>query len=112
MNLEYLSIISDNGDGTHAIKFRSQQSSYADRQLQYWYAQGATMHAPTMFGYTRIYFFPERGPVERHAGEFLDKEHTSPPFYAKRIRYKLFARRLGTNAKTSPSSALHFAPRR
>jgi hypothetical protein len=57
------------------------------------------MFEPTMFGYARIYFFPERGPVERHAGKFLDKEHTSPPFYAKRIHYRIFRRRLITNAE-------------
>jgi hypothetical protein len=85
-----------NPDGTPAVKFRSQQSSYAERKLQYWYAQGATLFEPTMFGYTRIYFFPERGRIERHAGEFLDKQHTSPPFYAKRVRYKTFQRRLRT----------------
>jgi hypothetical protein len=49
------------------------------------------MFEPTMFGYPRIYFFPEQGPIERHAGEFLDKEHTSPPFYAKRIHYRVFS---------------------
>jgi hypothetical protein len=83
-----------NPDGSLAVKFRSQQSSYADRKLQYWYAQGPSMLEPTMFGYTRIYFFPERGRVERHAGEFLDKQHNSQAFYAKRIRYKFFQRRL------------------
>lgn len=80
-------------DGTHAVSFRSQQSQYADRKLQYWYAQGATLHAPDMFGYTRIYFFPDKGPIDRHAGEFLDKQHFSPPFYARRLRYGLFQRR-------------------
>lgn len=83
-------------DGRHAIRFRSQQSSLENRKLQYWYAQGATLHSPSMFGYTRIYFFPEIGRVERLAGEFLDKEHTSPPFFAKRIRYRGFARKLTT----------------
>lgn len=83
-----------NPDGSHAVKFRSQQSSYADRILQYWYAQGPSVHKPTMFGYTRIYFFPERGRIERHAGEFLDKQHNSQAFYAKRIRYKLSQSRL------------------
>ena len=85
-----------NPDGTPAVKFRSQQSKYSERKLEYWYAQGAAMHEPTMFGYTRIYFFPERGRIERHAGEFLDKEHKSPPFFAQRIRYGLFQRRLRT----------------
>ena len=69
-----------NPDGSPAVKFRSQQSQYEGRILQYWYAQGATLHAPAMFGYTRIYFFPETGRVERHAGEFLDKEHLSQRF--------------------------------
>ena len=105
--LGFLSITYENGqlvvdgedwnpDGTPAVKFRSQQASYAGRKLQYWYAQGATMFEPTMFGYTRIYFFPEHGPIKRQAGEFLDKEHTSPPFYAERIAYKMFQRRLAT----------------
>lgn len=83
-------------DGTHAVRFRSQQSSYENRKLQYWYAQGATLHSPTMFGYTRIYFYPEVGTIDRHAGEFLDKQHTSPPFFARRMRYRAFQRRLKT----------------
>jgi len=87
-----------NPDGSRAVKFRSQQSSYENRKLQYWYAQGATMFEPTMFGYTRIYFFPERGRIERHAGEFLDKQHTSPPFYAQRMRYRPWQRHLVTDA--------------
>lgn len=81
-------------DGTHAVHFASQQSRYANRKLEYWYAQGKTKYMPTMFGYTSIYFFPERGRIERHAGEFLDKEHTSPPFYSRRVKYKLLQRRL------------------
>ena len=103
--LGFLSITYENGqlvvagedwnpDGTPAVKFRSQQSSYSGRKLQYWYAQGASAHEPSMFGYTRIYFFPAHGRIERHAGEFLDKENASPPFYAKRVRYKRFQRRL------------------
>jgi hypothetical protein len=88
-----------NLDGTPGVKFRSQQSTYADRKLQYWYAQGATMFEPTMFGYTRIYFFPERGRIKRHAGEFLDKQHISQPFFATRIRYKAFQRRLNDDHK-------------
>jgi hypothetical protein len=88
-----------NPDGSHAVKFRSQQSSYDNRKLQYWYAQGATMYEPTMFGYTRIYFFPERGRIERHAGEFLDKQHTSPPFYAQRLRYRPWQRHLAADAE-------------
>ncbi|MFM1815584.1 MAG: hypothetical protein RLZ98_2279 [Pseudomonadota bacterium] len=80
-------------DGTHAVSFRSQQSSYENRMLQYWYAQGATARTPTMFGYTRIYFFPDHGRIERHAGEFLDKLHTSPPFFACRLRYRTLQRR-------------------
>jgi hypothetical protein len=51
-----------------------------------------------MFGYSRIYFFPERGRIERHAGEFLDKQHTSPPFYARRVRYRPWQRHLVTDA--------------
>lgn len=84
-------------DGTHAVSFRSQQSQYAERKLQYWYAQGSTLHAPDMFGYTRIYFFPDRGPIGRLAGEFLDKQHFSPPFYATRMRYRPMQRRLATS---------------
>jgi hypothetical protein len=83
-----------NPDGSHALHYRSQQSTYASRLLQYWYAQGPNPHQPDQFGYTRIYFFPRRGRIERHAGEFLDKEHKHPPFYARRIRYRLFQRRV------------------
>lgn len=84
-------------DGRHAVHFRSQQSQYTDHKLEYWYAQGATKDTPTMFGYTRIYFFPAQGRILRHAGEFLDKEHHSSRFYAKRLRYGLLQRRLATD---------------
>ena len=83
-----------NPDGTPAIKFSSQQSRYANHRLQYWYAQGATLTEPTMFGYTQIYFFPDSGRVERQAGEFLDKEHESAAFFAKRHPYSMFQRRI------------------
>lgn len=83
-------------NATHAVHFRSQKSRYAERRLEYWYAQGAARNQPTMFGYTNIYFFPAQGRILRHAGEFLDKEHLSSMFYAKRIRYGLFQRRLST----------------
>lgn len=85
-----------NPDGSLAVRFRSQQSQSENRLLQYWYAQGATLHAPAMFGYTRIYFFPEHGRVERHAGEFLDKEHLSQRFFAKRLHYGLFKKPLAS----------------
>lgn len=85
-------------DGRPAVTFRSQQSKFEGRLLQYWYAQGATEFEKTQFGYTRIHFFPGQGRVERHAGEFLDKEHTSPPFFAKRLHYRQFQRRLQTDA--------------
>ncbi len=83
-------------DGSDAVTFRSQQAKFEGRLLQYWYAQGATEFSKTQFGYTRIHFFPAQGQVQRHAGEFLDKEHKSPPFFARRLRYTTFQRRLET----------------
>jgi hypothetical protein len=85
-----------NPDGSLAVKFRSQQSQCEGRLLQYWYAQGANLNTPAMFGYTRIYFFPDQGPVERHAGEFLDKEHSSQLFFAERLRHGWFGKRAKT----------------
>jgi hypothetical protein len=85
-----------NPDGSLAVKFRSQQSQYDARLLQYWYAQGANLNAPAMFGYTRIYFFPDQGRIERQAGEFLDKEHSSQHFFAERVNYGWFGKRLKT----------------
>jgi len=84
-------------DGSPPIEFQSEQSLYEDRKLRYHYIQGTTLHKPTMEGYTKIFFFPGRGPIERHAGEFIDKQNNiSPPFYAKRLCYGLFGRRLRT----------------
>lgn len=104
-----LSIFGDDWkpDGSPAVKFRSQQSQYDNRILQYWYAQGATLHAPAMFGYTRIYFFPETGRIERQAGEFLDKEHQSQRFFAKRLHYGPFKKRL-TGREAKFEAAKHF----
>lgn len=72
-------------DGAMAHAFHSAQSRYSQRLLQYWYVQGANNQ---MRGYTEIYFFPRRGRPERHAGEFLDKQHASVRFYALRARRK------------------------
>lgn len=79
-------------DGTHAMWFHSVQSRYQGRMLQYWYEQGLNRTAPTMRGYTEMYFFPEEGTVIRQAGEFIDKEHNYR-FYAERRRFgRLFDR--------------------
>ncbi len=82
-------------DGSHALAFRSMQALYRNHNLQYWYEQGASMHYPDMRGYTEIFFFPRDGLAERHAGKFLDPNHTRDiRFYAKKHRSGLFGRRL------------------
>lgn len=73
-----------NPDGTHAHDFESQQSRLDGNLLQYWYHQGEDAR---MRGYTEMYFFPKDGEFERHAGEFLDKQHNAARFYARRLRY-------------------------
>lgn len=73
-------------DGTHALWFHSVQARFQDHLLQYWYEQGENRTKPTMRGYTEIYFFPEEGPIARHAGEFLDKEHNYR-FYSERRKF-------------------------
>lgn len=84
-----------NMDGTPAHAFESVQSLYGDGLLQYWYRQGKTLRNAEMRGYTEIYFFPENAFAERHAGKFLDPKHTSDiRFYAERVRYKPFARKI------------------
>lgn len=70
-------------DGRHAHDFESQQSRLAGNLLQYWYHQG---EGSRMRGYTEIYFFPDDAVPERHAGEFLDKEHNSARFYARKLK--------------------------
>lgn len=81
-----------NPDGSFAHDFSSQQSRYEPEEtvLRYWYKQG---QQDRMQGFTQIYFFPKGEPVERHAGEFLDKEHNAARFYAQRTKYKRFERR-------------------
>lgn len=79
-----------NPDDTFAHEFESQQSRYSGNLLQYWYHQGEDAR---MRGYTEIYFFPKGEPVERHSGEFLDKQHNAARFYARRLTYKRFERR-------------------
>ena len=69
-------------DGTAAHDFESQQARYSEGRLQYWYEQGQNGE---MRGYTEIYFFPKHRRPERHAGEFLDKQHKSVRFYAKKL---------------------------
>ncbi len=87
-------------DGSHAHAFRSMQSLYRNRTLQYWYEQGASMHRPDMRGYTEIFFFPNDGLAERHAGKFLDPQHTSDiRFYAGKQHYRLFERRITSTEK-------------
>ena len=84
-------------DGEHAQEFRSVQSLYRNRIMQYWYEQGASLHRPDMRGYTEIYFFPREGVPQRHAGKFLDPQHTSDiRFYARKQRYGFWERRMRT----------------
>ncbi len=71
-------------DGTYVMPFESQQSRLASNVLQYWYYQGA---GDKLRGYTEIYFFPKDGEFERHAGEFVDKDHNAARFYARRLTY-------------------------
>ena len=94
-------------DGTPAVNFSSQQSRYEKRSLRYWYAQEASRNEATMFGYTHINFFPSSGRVERLAGEFLDKKHESAAFYARRLHYSMFQRRI-TDQKAQFESAKKF----
>jgi hypothetical protein len=87
-------------DGSHALAFRSMQSLYRDHTLQYWYEQGASLHRPDMRGYTEIFFFPNGALAERHAGKFLDPNHTTDiRFYARKQRYRLLARRFRSPEK-------------
>jgi hypothetical protein len=87
-------------DGSHALAFRSMQSLYRDHTLQYWYEQGASLHRPDMRGYTEIFFFPNDGLPERHAGKFLDPNHTTDiRFYARKQRYRVFERRFRSTDK-------------
>lgn len=87
-------------DGNPAQVFRSMQSMYRNHTLQYWYEQGASLHRPDMRGYTEIFFFPNDGMAERHAGKFLDPRHTSDiRFYAKKQEYPRFGRRFRTKDK-------------
>ncbi len=96
--------------GAHAQSFQSVQSLYRNHTLQYWYEQGASLHAPDMRGYTEIYFFPKDGPAARHAGKFLDPRHTSDiRFYAKKQRYRTFGRRIRTKEKKLEAAKLLWA---
>jgi hypothetical protein len=82
-------------DGSHALAFHSMQALYRHHTLQYWYEQGASLHYPDMRGYTEIFFFPKNALAVRHAGKFLDPNHTNDiRFYAKRLRYRMFGRKL------------------
>ena len=94
-------------DGSPAVNFNSQQSRYEKRRLHYWYAQEASRNEPTMYGYTHINFFPGSGRVERLAGEFLDKKHESAAFYARRLHYSMFQRRI-TDKKAQFEAAKKF----
>lgn len=73
-------------DGNFAHDFESQQSRLHGNRLQYWYHQG---EGSRMRGFTEIYFFPTDQRPERHAGEFLDKEHNAARFYARRLPARL-----------------------
>lgn len=90
-------------DGTHALWFQSVQARFQNQLLQYWYEQGENRTKPTMRGYTEIYFFPLEGSIERHAGEFLDKEHNYR-FYAQRKHYGWRERTPKTDAEKIASA--------
>ena len=77
-------------EGTHAHNFESQQSRFSENLLQYWYKQGKN---DTMRGYTEINFFPEGEHAGRLAGKFLDENHNSSRFYARRRHYTYIERR-------------------
>jgi hypothetical protein len=84
-----------NPDGTHAFSYHSVQSLCRNHMLQYWYEQGASMHQPEMRGYTEMYFFPVDTVAQRHAGRFLDPQHTHDiRFYAEKHHYRPFQWRL------------------
>lgn len=72
-------------DGRPVFEFHSEQSRYSDGRLQYWYVQGEN---DSMRGFTEIYFFPRNSRVQRHAGEFLDKQNIDMRFYAFRLKPK------------------------
>ena len=78
-------------DGRHALNFQSMQSYQLHPTLHYWYTQG---ERGRQRGYTFIEFFPEDDVPTRHTGVFHDKEHPNVRFYARKIEYRWFQRRI------------------
>ena len=79
--------------GEHALAFKSMQSYYSEGTLHYWYKQGA---GGQQRGYTFIEFFPRDAIAQRHTGAFHDKAHLDVRFYARKLKYGRFERRLKT----------------
>ncbi len=95
-------------EGTHAQSFQSMQSLFRNHTLHYWYEQGQSLLAPDMRGYTEVYFFPMQGLAQRHAGKFLDAQHTTDiRFYARKQKYKLFERPFGVDDTGKKLEAAH-----
>lgn len=78
-------------DGRHALNFASMQTYQAHPVLHYWYQQG---EGGRQRGYTFIEFFPTDEIPTRMTGVFHDREHPDVRFYARKIRYGWFERRL------------------
>lgn len=78
-------------DGSHALDFNSMQSYQMHPALHYWYRQG---EGGRQRGYTFIEFFPRDRVPERHTGVFHDPEHLNVRFYARKLKYRRFQRRL------------------
>lgn len=80
-----------NPDGSHALNFHSKQAYQSHPTLHYWYEQG---ERGRQRGYTFIEFFPPDRVPQRHTGAFHDREHPDVRFYARKLRYRRFQRRL------------------
>lgn len=78
-------------DGRHALNFSSMQTYQSHPTLHYWYQQG---EGGRQRGYTFIEFFPSDEVPRRHTGVFHDKEHPDVRFYARKLKYGMFQRRL------------------
>jgi hypothetical protein len=91
--------------GTFVLNFSSQQCRLAGNVLQYWYHQGEN---DVMRGYTEMHFFPKDGPFERHAGEFIDKQHNAARFYARRFKYGIGGVKRPRSEKERIAAALAF----
>jgi hypothetical protein len=77
-------------DGRHAHFFEAKQTYQDHPTLHYWYVQAVGKQR----GYTFIEFFPRDAVPERHTGVFHDKDHPDVRFYARKLNYRMFQRRL------------------